>query len=90
MLSHDLRSWCLSTNRLQADRAKAEAQKAEQKLDQYSVEARKKYEEAKREGEKEFNAGRKEVNAAVNNFDKKVTDGAAQSKSWLGSWFGGK
>ena len=73
-----------------ADRAKTEAQKAEQKLDQYSVEARKKYEEAKREAEREFNSGRKEVNAAVDQFDKKVTEGAAQSKSWLGSWFGGK
>lgn len=73
-----------------ADRAKNEAQKAEEKFDQYSVEARKKYEEAKRQAELQLKEGRKEANAAINEFDKKVTEGASQSKSWLGSWFGGK
>lgn len=74
----------------QANQAKAEAQKAEQKLDQYSVEARKKYEEAKVQAEKEFASTRKEVNSAVNKFDQKVLEGTQEGKSWFGSWFGGK
>lgn len=77
-------------NLSQADRAKTEAQKAEQKLDQYSADARKKYEEAKAKAERELNAGRKEVNAGIDQFDKQVSEKAAQSKSWLGSMFGGK
>jgi DNA anti-recombination protein RmuC len=71
----------------QANQARTEAQKAEQKLDQYSVEARKKYEEAKREAEKEFNSTRKEVNHAVDKFDKNVIEGTRETKSWFGSWF---
>lgn len=30
------------------------------------------------------------LNQAVDTFDKKVSEGAAQSKSWIGGWFGGK
>jgi ElaB/YqjD/DUF883 family membrane-anchored ribosome-binding protein len=72
---------------LQANSAKTEAQKAEQKLDQYSAEARKKYEEAKVQAEREFNSTRKEVNTAVNKFDKNVIEGTRETKSWFSSWF---
>jgi heat shock protein HslJ len=71
----------------QANQAKTEAQKAEQKLDQYSVEARKKYEEAKIQAEKEFASTRQEVNAAVNKFDQKTLEATKETKSWFGSWF---
>jgi hypothetical protein len=76
------RRWLWQTNQ-----AKAEAQKAEQKLDSMSVEARKKYEEAKREAEREFNAGRQTVNQKVNEFDKKTLEATRETKSWFGSWF---
>lgn len=71
----------------QANQAKAEAQKAEAKFDQYSVEARKKYEEAKAQAEKELAGTRKELNSAVDKFDKKVIEGTQETKSWFGSWF---
>jgi hypothetical protein len=74
----------------QTNSAKAEAQKAEQKINEMSVEARKKYEEAKREAEREYNAGRQTVNAKVNEFDRKTLEATRETKSWLGSWFGGK
>ncbi|KAH7382361.1 hypothetical protein BKA66DRAFT_118655 [Pyrenochaeta sp. MPI-SDFR-AT-0127] len=73
-----------------ADQAKAEAKKAEQKFDAYSADAKKKFEEAKLQAEREYHAAGKEVNAAANKFDKVVTEKAAESKSWFGSWFGGK
>lgn len=75
------------TNIEQANQAKAEAQKAEAKFDQYSVEARKKYEEAKAQAEKELAGTRKELNSAVDKFDKKVIEGTQETKSWFGSWF---
>jgi F0F1-type ATP synthase membrane subunit b/b' len=74
----------------QANTAKAKAQEAEQKLDQYSAEARKKYEEAKVQAERDFNSTRKDVNASIDKFDKKVIEDTREAKSWFGSWFGGK
>ena len=71
----------------QGNQAKAEAQMAEQKLDQMSVEARKKYEEAKREAEKEFASGRQTLNQKVNEFDQKTLEATRETKSWFGSWF---
>ena len=76
-----------STAQQYANQAKAEAHKAEQKLDQYSVEARKKYEEAKAQAEKEFASTRKELNSAVDTFDKKTIEATKETKSWFGSWF---
>jgi F0F1-type ATP synthase membrane subunit b/b' len=63
----------------QSAQAKAEAAKAEAKMEQVKHEAAKKLEEARREG-----------NQAVDKFDKTVTQAASDSKSWLGGWFGGK
>ncbi|KAF2686185.1 hypothetical protein K458DRAFT_416493 [Lentithecium fluviatile CBS 122367] len=62
-----------------ADDAKAEAERAKAKLDNFKQGTEKKFEETG-----------KEFNAAVNKFDKEVTQKASESKSWLGSWFGGK
>ncbi|KAH8707594.1 hypothetical protein GQ44DRAFT_715657 [Phaeosphaeriaceae sp. PMI808] len=76
-----------STAQQYANQAKTEAQKAEEKLDQYSVEARKKYEEAKRQAEAQFNSASKEVNAAVNKFDQKVLDDTkVKELAWLVVW----
>lgn len=75
---------------LQADQAKTEAKKAEQKLDAYSHNARKQYEDAKLIAEKEFQAAGKQVNAAANKFDAVVEDKAAKTSSWFGGLFGGK
>jgi len=74
----------------QADQAKSEAKKAEQKLDGYSADAKRKFEEAKREAEKEYHNAGKQINATANKFDAAVEDKAAKTQSWLGSWFGGK
>ncbi|EDU39694.1 hypothetical protein PtrSN002B_004139 [Pyrenophora tritici-repentis] len=73
-----------------ADQARAEAKKAEQKLDTYSRDAKKQYEDAKLIAEKEFHAAGKQVNAAANKFDAVVEDKAAKTSSWFGGWFGGK
>jgi len=75
---------------LQADQARAEAKKAEQKLDAYSHNAKTQYEDAKLIAEKEFHAAGKQVNAAANKFDAVVEDKAAKTSSWFGGWFGGK
>ncbi|KAF2738677.1 hypothetical protein EJ04DRAFT_573536 [Polyplosphaeria fusca] len=66
-----------------SDRAKAEANKADAKFDQYRADAAKKFEESRQE------TGNK-LNSAVDTFDKNVAEGANKSKSWIGSWFGGK
>ncbi|KAF1918954.1 hypothetical protein BDU57DRAFT_490777 [Ampelomyces quisqualis] len=76
-----------STAQQYANQARTEAQKAEQKLDQYSVEARKKYEEAKVQAERELNSTRREVNSAVDKFDKQAIEATRETKSWFGSWF---
>ncbi|KAF2713019.1 hypothetical protein K504DRAFT_530089 [Pleomassaria siparia CBS 279.74] len=61
--------------------AKAEADKAAAKFDSYRADAARKLDDTRRETGKE-------LNSAVDTFDKKVTEGASKSKSWLGSWFG--
>ncbi|KAF2249215.1 hypothetical protein BU26DRAFT_551012 [Trematosphaeria pertusa] len=66
-----------------ADEAKAEVNKAGKTLDAYRQDAGKKLEETRQTTGKDFNA-------AVDKFDKKVTEGARETKSWFGSWFGGK
>ncbi|KAF2009149.1 hypothetical protein BU24DRAFT_428671 [Aaosphaeria arxii CBS 175.79] len=66
-----------------SNQAKAEADKAGQKFESYRQDAAKKFEETRQE------AG-KEINQAVDKFDKTVSEGAEKSKSWVGSWFGGK
>lgn len=57
--------------------------KAGKTLDAYRQDAGKKLEETRQTTGKDFNA-------AVDKFDKKVTEGARETKSWFGSWFGGK
>lgn len=59
-------------------------------MDAYSADARRKFEEAKNEASKDFQQGKQEFNAAVDKFDQKVLADAAKTKSWFGSWFGGK
>ncbi|KAF2125932.1 hypothetical protein P153DRAFT_425690 [Dothidotthia symphoricarpi CBS 119687] len=73
-----------------AEKAKSQAKDAEVKLDAYSADARKKYEDAKVEAARDFQQGKHEFNAAVDKFDQKVLQDAAKTKSWFGSWFGGK
>ena len=63
---------------LQADQARSEAKKAEQKLDAYSHNEKKKYEDAKLMAEKEFNAAGKKVNAAENKLDAVVEEKEAK------------
>ncbi|KAF1958137.1 hypothetical protein CC80DRAFT_441941, partial [Byssothecium circinans] len=58
-------------------------QQVDQKLDQYRQDASKKFEDVRQ-------TTSKDLNAAVDKFDQKVTEGAGKSKSWFGSWFGGK
>lgn len=67
----------------QADDAKAEASKAGQKLDAYRNDAAKKLDDARK-------TTGQELTTAVDKFDQSVSEGAAKSKSWVGSWFGGK
>ena len=75
------------TDPQQTNRASAEAQAKYNKL---SVEAKAKWDEARARGEEFTRETSKDFNAAVDRFDKEVTKDAAQAKSWLGSWFGGK
>lgn len=82
--------WVTPSDMLQADQARAEAKKAEQKLDAYSHNAKRQYEDAKLMAEKELHAAGKQVNAAANKFDAVVEDKAAKTSSWFGGWFGGK
>ncbi|KAF2267723.1 hypothetical protein CC78DRAFT_456419 [Lojkania enalia] len=60
-----------------------EANKAEAKFEQYSKDAGKKLQDVRQETGKQ-------LNSAVDKFDQTVTEGASKSKSWIGSWFGGK
>lgn len=52
-------------------------------MQQYSADARKKFEELRQE------TGR-EVNAAANKFDKAVIDETQKAKGWFSGWFGSK
>ena len=66
---------------LQIGDAKATANKVDAKLEGYRTNAEKKLDEYRKE------AG-KDLTSAVDKFDKTVEQKAAQSKSWIGSWFG--
>jgi len=57
--------------------------RADKNIQAYASVAGKKFEEIEAETGKNLNAG-------IDKFDKNVEKGAAQSKSWIGSWFGGK
>lgn len=57
--------------------------KADARAREIGNDASKKFEEYKKETGKE-------LNSAVDKFDKSVSEGATKSKSWIGSWFGGK
>lgn len=65
----------------QIDDAKATTNKVDAKLEGYRANAEKKLDEYRKE------AG-KDLTSAVDKFDKTVEQKAAQSKSWIGSWFG--
>ena len=71
----------------QADQARVEAKKAEQKFDAYSHDAQKKLEEGKAKFDQSRVEAGKEVNAAANKFDKKVLEASAETKGWFSSWF---
>lgn len=73
----------------QADQAKAEANRLEKRLDAYSADAKKQYENAKALAEQELHQAGKQVNAAANKFDAVVEDKAAKASGWFGGWFGG-
>lgn len=72
------------------NKAQEYSAEAQAKYNSLSVEAKKKWDEARVRGEEFTRETSKDFNAAVNKFDKEVTKDAAQAKSWLGSWFGGK
>lgn len=72
------------------NKAQEYSAEAQAKYNALSVEAKKKWDEARARGEEFTRETSKDFNAAVNRFDKEVTKDAAQAKSWLGSWFGGK
>jgi len=63
--------------------AKDATTRVDKNIQAYASDAGKKFEEIKAETGKNLNAG-------IDKFDKNVEKGAAQSKSWIGSWFGGK
>ncbi|KAF1981328.1 hypothetical protein K402DRAFT_342639 [Aulographum hederae CBS 113979] len=63
--------------------AKAKTQEVDATAARYQKDAGKILEQYKKETGKD-------VTAAIDKFDKTVEEGAAKSKSWAGSWFGGK
>jgi hypothetical protein len=67
----------------QATSAKDTTNKVDSKLETYRANADKKLDDLRKD------TGQK-LTSAVDKFDHSVEKGAAQSKSWLGSWFGGK
>lgn len=72
------------------NKAQEYSAEAQAKYNKLSVDAKKKWDEARARGEEFTRETSKDFNAAVDRFDKEVTKDAAQAKSWLGSWFGGK
>ncbi|ORY10812.1 hypothetical protein BCR34DRAFT_485075 [Clohesyomyces aquaticus] len=63
--------------------AKDTTNKIDAKLDGYRRDAEKKIDQTRQETGKN-------LSNAVDKFDATVTDKAAKTQSWLGSWFGGK
>jgi len=63
--------------------AKDKTHKVDAKLESYRADAGKKLQEVRSETGTQ-------LSKAVDNFDKSVEKGAAQSKSWISGWFGGK
>lgn len=93
----DLRAYTQQAqNKAQAYSAEAQnkaqeySAEAQAKYNKLSVEAKKKWDEARAQGQEFTRETSKDFNAAVDRFDREVTKDAAQAKSWLGSWFGGK
>jgi ElaB/YqjD/DUF883 family membrane-anchored ribosome-binding protein len=67
----------------QAADIKAKTREADSKFQAYANDASKKFDETRKE------VGTN-LNAAVDKFDKTVEKKAAETKGWLGGWFGGK
>jgi hypothetical protein len=67
----------------QLAQAKNTTHKVDQKLEAYRANADKKVDEYTKDTKQNFNK-------AVNAFDKTVEQKASETKSWFGSWFGGK
>ena len=67
----------------QVQQAKDATARADKNIQSYAASAEKKFDEVKADTGKKLNAG-------IDKFDQSVENGAAQSKSWIGSWFGGK
>lgn len=72
------------------NKAQEYSAEAQAKYNKLSVEAKSKWDEARARGDEFTRETSKDFNAAVDRFDREVTKDAAQAKSWLGSWFGGK
>jgi hypothetical protein len=67
----------------QVQQAKDATNRADKSIQSYAASAEKKFDEIKTDTGKNLSAG-------IDKFDKNVSKGAAESKSWIGSWFGGK
>jgi hypothetical protein len=80
-LSHFAFDYITNERVFQIDDAKTTTNKVDAKLEGYRANAEKKLDEYRKE------AG-KDLTSAVDKFDKTVEQKAAQSKSWIGSWFG--
>ncbi|KAF1971264.1 hypothetical protein BU23DRAFT_510306, partial [Bimuria novae-zelandiae CBS 107.79] len=63
-----------------ANDARAEADKADAKINELSADARKKFEQLREEGARD-------VNAAANKFDKAVIEETKKAKGWFGGFF---
>jgi antirestriction protein ArdC len=72
-----------TNNYHQVQHAKDATARADKNIQSSAGSAEKKFDEIRAETGKSINAG-------IDKFDKNVEKGAAQSKSWIGSWFGGK
>ena len=71
------------TDTMQAAQAKDAYNKADSKISAYASDASKKLEETRKDVGSNLMAG-------VDKFDKTVEKKAAETKGWLGGWFGGK
>lgn len=72
-----------SSNNDKVQQARDATTRADKSIQSYAASAENKFDELKTETGKN-------LSASIDKFDKNVTKGAAESKSWIGSWFGGK
>lgn len=80
---YPLQAGYIHSDNNQFQQAKDATARADDSIQSYAASAEKKLGEIKEETGKNLTAG-------IDKFDKNVSKGAAESKSWIGSWFGGK